>query len=309
MNGLTLARDFYAHCRPLLQKELGELLEQACVGLVGEGSECFGLDDAQSRDHDFGPCFCLWLDEDLLTTKQAKLEAAFAKLPQGFAGFASRLAPEQRLGRVGPLATERFYRFFLGGPVPKTSLEWLAIPEDQLACATNGEIFEDHETRFGQIRAELLRYYPRELVLTKLAARCLQMAQAGQYNYPRSLARGENAAAFFALARFAEAALSFVYLVNGRFMPFYKHAARLARSLPLLADPLNQVLTSIATTAASDGESLVEEIEDFARVCAEYLRAQGLSQKPGNWLWDQAGAIMQNVHDPHLRRQNLLRLP
>ena len=310
MNGLELARDFYAHCRPLLQAALGDIWDVACVGLVGEGSECFGLDDELSRDHDFGPCFCLWLDEAILVREKQRLQAALASLPEHFAGYRSRLAGGEGQGRVGALATERFYRFFLGrSSVPETPLEWLALAEDQLACCTNGEIFEEHASRFAEIRRQLLSYYPRELQLTKLAARCLQMAQAGQYNYPRSLARGQAAAAFFALSRFAESALAFVYLINGRYMPFYKHAARLARTLPLFGQRITELLSLICEgKPRGSQEQIMEGIEDFAKLSADYLREQGLSRLAGNWLWDQAGEIMGHVHDKFLRSQNLLRL-
>ena len=310
MNGLELARDFYAHCRPLLQAALGDIWDKACVGLVGEGSECFGLDDALSRDHDFGPCFCLWLDEAILEREKQRIQAALAGLPESFAGYRSRLLDAERLGRVGALATERFYRFFLGrSSVPETYREWLAIAEDQLACSTNGEIFEEHASLFSEIRRQLLCFYPREILLTKLAASCLSMAQAGQYNYPRSLARGEAAAAFFALSRFAESALAFVYLINGRYRPFYKHAARLAKQLPLFGERITKLLSLICEVKESkDEEEIREGIEDFAQACANYLREQGLSRLAGNWLWDQAGEIMGHVHDKFLRSQNLLRL-
>ena len=76
MKGLDLAREFYAVCRPVLQAELGGIMDMAAVGLVGEGSECFGCDDAESQDHDFGPAFCLWLPREVLLAEQSRIEAA-----------------------------------------------------------------------------------------------------------------------------------------------------------------------------------------------------------------------------------------
>ena len=64
MNGLELSKAYWENCaRPLFRRELSAFLERAAVGLVGEGSECFGFDDEISRDHDWGPGFCLWLPE------------------------------------------------------------------------------------------------------------------------------------------------------------------------------------------------------------------------------------------------------
>lgn len=65
-------------------------------------------------------------------------------------------------------------------------------------------------------------FYPEDVRLKKLAARLAVMAQAGQYNYPRCLRRGELVAAQLALAAFMDAAMSAVYLLNRRYAPFYK---------------------------------------------------------------------------------------
>lgn len=151
MNGLDLARDFYRRCRPLLQAEIPDIMARAAVGLAGEGSECLGCDDAISRDHDFGPAFCLWLPKAELAeaATRERLERALEALPAEFGGYPSRLAPERRNGRVGPLPIEDFFGFFTGlrEPTP-TWRDWLRIPEHHLSSCANGEVFEDNLGEF-----------------------------------------------------------------------------------------------------------------------------------------------------------------
>ena len=43
---------FIKYFLPKMQEDFSDVLEKACIGLVGEGSECFGFDDEISRDHD-----------------------------------------------------------------------------------------------------------------------------------------------------------------------------------------------------------------------------------------------------------------
>lgn len=89
-------------------------------------------------------------------------------MPREFQGFASRLAPERRQGRVGPLPIEDFYAFFTGlDDVPSTWQQWLAIPEHQLAACTNGQVFEDRGGEFTRRREALLACYPRDVLLKK----------------------------------------------------------------------------------------------------------------------------------------------
>ena len=309
MQGLKLAREFYQVCQPILRAELAGIMDAAAVGLVGEGSECFGCDDDHSRDHDFGPAFCLWLPREILLAEQQRIEAAFAKLPGEFLGFASRLAPQRRQGRVGPLPLEDFYAFFTGlNRTPATWQEWLAIPEYQLAACTNGEVFEDAGGAFTRWRQVLLACYPRDVLLKKMAARCMVMAQTGQYNLPRSLQRNDPVATMLAAARFAEAALSFVFLCNRRYMPFYKWAGKLAGGLPVLGAQVSQVLQvlALAPMQGDHGNAVVGAVEDFCTHAANHLRAVGLSTNPGNWLWEHGPQIMRHVEEPALLRMDML---
>lgn len=306
MTGLELAREFYAQCRPLLYERMPQVMELACAGLCGEGSECFGCDDQTSRDHDFGATFCLWLPRETLARHQDLIGAVFADLPRSFRGMPTDFAAHAA-GRRGPRSIEDYYFFFTGlGHAPAGWREWLPIPEFQLAAAVNGEVFEDNAGIFSQWRAALLAFYPEDLRLKKLAARCMQMAQSGQYNLPRCLARGEGAAAMLAAARFAEAAISFVHLINKRYMPFYKWAPRLGGKLPVLGRQLGQTLDSLARTSFCGGGDIVQKVEDFCSDCAGWLRANGLSDEKDSWLWAHGPQIISRVQTPELREMDLL---
>ena len=265
VRGLELSRKFYEECgKKLIASELADLEGQIAAGLVGEGSECVGFDDDISRDHDWGPAFCLWLPEDLLVANAERIEKALSGLPESFEGFRGRMKPEERMGRVGPMPIEGFYRRFLNVPsCPKTLGEWRAIPEHYLAVATNGMVFCDPLGKFSAIREELLRFYPEDLRLKKIAARCVAAAQAGQYNLPRMMARHSYTAVSICSARFTEAVISMLYLLNKKYMPFYKWAhAGLAKIGSPLAEGVGASLEQLCCltpleNTASDYAALI----------------------------------------------------
>ena len=62
------------------------------------------------------------------------------------------------------------------------------------------------------------------------------MAQSGQYNFARCLAHGEKAAAQLAVNAFVQSAMAVVFLLNERYMPFYKWSFRAMRALPELSE-------------------------------------------------------------------------
>ena len=309
--GLELARRFFRESEPLLEALIPDVLGRAAVGLAGEGSECFGCDDEISRDHDWGPGFCIWLPRRELSDVEAKLEKALAGLPLTFGGFPARMTPERRKGRVGPLAVEDFYARFTGlSRPPQTWREWRALPEYALAACTNGEVFRDDAGVFSAFREALLRFYPEDVRRKKIAARCMIMAQAGQYNLPRSLRRGEASAAMLAAARFVEAALSMTFLLNRRFMPFYKWAPRLAAGLPVLGRETAETARLLAATSFADpeqGEKAVNAVERLCGAVASRLREEGLAEAGGDWLWELGPSVQMGIAEPELRAADVMR--
>ena len=149
------------------------------------------------------------------------MEALLARLPDTYEGFPARMAPAKRMGRVGPLSIEGFYGRFIGMPQPpQTWKQWRLVPEQFLAVSTNGAVFSDRLGAFTAFREALLGFYPEDVRLKKIAARCMGMAQAGQYNLLRSLKRGRRQRPCLPPRVFSEQAVSMTFLLNKRYMPF-----------------------------------------------------------------------------------------
>lgn len=225
MKGMDLARAYFEeYGRDLIENRFSEYRDQAAAGLVGEGSECLGFDDEISRDHDFGPGFCIWLPEQIYKEAGKRMQEAYDNLPHTYKGF-TRVATPQGGGRVGVLPVEGFYRKYIGLPhAPRDNMEWFRIPQGFLAVAANGQVFCDYKGTFSQVRSVLKGFYPQDVAKKKLAAKAVLMAQSGQYNYPRCMKRGDSCGAYLACGEFVKTALSAIYLLNEAYMPFYKWA-------------------------------------------------------------------------------------
>ena len=294
MKGLELAEQLYRdRVRAALDAEFPELAPRVAVGLAGPGSECFGYDDDISRDHDFAPRLCLWLTEDDARAHGAQLLARYRAWTAEYAPVTAMAAD-----RSGPIAIPDFYRRFTGCPgVPPDALSWLRIPEHLLAVGTNGRVFRDDLGEFSAVRSALLEGYPADVKRKRLAARLFTMGQAGQYNLPRCLKRGDAVAARFAETEFLRAALEAVCLLNGRYAPYYKWLHRAASELPLCADAVRDAAALLTTPDA-------EKTAQVERVCvavAEELRRQWLSQEGDDFLVNQAFAVQSGIADPTLR--------
>ena len=306
MNGLELSRAFYERCgKPMLERDFPELLPFLAVGLCGAGSECFGYDDTVSRDHDFEPGFCLFLPEEAVVDRRQEflLERAYAKLPHSFEGLVRPVLQPVGGARHGVLRTEDFFRRTVGSPNGVlTTDEWLTLPEQALAEATNGEIFLDNWGEVSRIR-ETLRFYPEDLRRKKLAGELLLMEQAGQYNYARCLAHGEAEAAQLAATEFVKSAMAAAFLLNRRYRPYYKWSFRALRELPRLSElagPLGALL---------GGGRPVEQtarIESAAAAVLTELREQGLSRAAGADLERHAYAVNDTIKDAALRNRHIL---
>lgn len=309
MKGLELAEKYYeAYGRQMLEERFPQVVKQAAMGLVGQGSECFGFDDEISTDHDYGPSFCIWLPRETYRQYGEEIQRAYEALPQEFMGFTGRVVQEQGQGRVGVLCLEDFYAGILGcDKIPETSQEWLDVNEEDLATATNGKVFEDRFGVFTSARERLLCYYPREVWIRRLVQCMAKAAQAGQYNYARAMKRGERIAAELALTEFIRESMKVVYLLNRKYAPYDKWIHRGMKGLSVgaeIGDMLNLLYTVDPAEAwegvsaddyvyhlnTNDGRVLI--IEAVCNIIVQELNAQGLSDGQDNFLQNHLPALL-----------------
>lgn len=310
MKGLELSYAFYeTYGVPMLRDGFSHIAPLLAVGLAGSGSECLGYDDDISHDHDFEPGFCLFLpDEEVVDRKTAfALERAYAKLPGEFMGY--KRSPLSPVGgnRHGVIRAADFFVEKTGSPDGRLSLrEWFALSEQSLAEATNGRVFRDDTGAFTAVR-DRLAYLPEAVRRKKLAGHLFLMGQAGQYNYDRCISRGETAAAQLAVAELVKSALHAIFLLNRRYLPYYKWRFRSLRELPLLAslhDPLERVLST-----GNTAEETREKRTLIALICdgifAETKR-QGLSSFAGDNAEGHARHVNDSIEDAAVRNLHLL---
>jgi len=299
MKGLELSRRFYESIgKQMIDDVFPSYAGRVACGLVGEGSECFGFDDELSQDHDFGAAFCMWLTDGDYDEIGQPLNDSYMSLPDSFLGFPRRDLNAYDEQRVGAMRISDFYLKFTGCPAaPQTIAEWRMIPESFLAVATNGEVFRDDLDAFSEVRSALLAFYPEDIRLKKLAARVATMAQSGQYNFKRCMDRRETVAASLALSEFIKSACSAVFLLNKKYMPFYKWAHRGLKALPLVSEAwaLSEAIVSGGT---ADSAKTLDNIEALSDAVLRELKAQNLTYGDDDFLLPHADVIMQHITDP-----------
>lgn len=309
MQGIELSRRYYEEYGiPMIKEQFAEFESRIAVGLAGPGSDCFGFDDEISRDHDFGAGFCLWLTDEDNELFGFQLARAYGRLPRIFMETEKGKTNSYGTARYGVKTISDFYLPLTGkAGAPESLYEWLFTPEHALAAAVNGCVFRDDLGKFSEIRSIISTGMPEDIRLKKLAARTALMAQSGQYNFSRCIAHGETGAAALAAAEFARNTASFVYLINGKYAPFYKWAIRGIKSLEILPE-FSQKLTDLLTGGFSPDEIKNKQniIENICADAADYLRKAGFVQSSSDFLEPLAYQVQNKIKNSEIRSLHIM---
>ncbi len=309
MKGLELSRKYYeAYGKPMLSEQFAEILPHIAVGLVGQGSECMGYDDELSKDHDFEPGFSIFLPGEDIVDRRTEflLERAYTKLPKDFEGFEKNGLKPAGGPRHGVTRLSEFLTKTIGrADANLTVRDWFSIPGQSLLEVCNGELFYDGDGAFTRLR-ERLKRMPEPIRLKKLAACLLMMAQTGQYNYKRLVDRGDERGAQLCLIEFEKQARHAAFLINGRYMPYYKWSYRALSELPVLSELTDRLYGLISTgNEPSLAPSKLEMTEDIAaRIICE-LQDQNLTDAVCADLQKHAFSVNDHIADGNIRNMDL----
>ena len=309
----------------MIHEEFPDYEARIAVGLVGEGSECFGYDDSISRDHDFALGFCLWLSEEDYRSIGGMLQRSYEQLLVDFGEEFLREnripAPTNSVNKVlshrrGVSSVREFYENLLGVKVQKTQEggyilpdSWRQISEEKLAAATNGMVFRDDTGAFTKIRESLLEYYPTKVWMMRLAEKLHGFAQTAQTNYARMMARQDYVTANLCVAKGTQYTMEIIYLLNQKYAPYYKWMRKGMQSLSLI-DSVAPILDRIAVipnqAAAWEGrtysayetnykDEIVSCFEDIAEYLLMELKMQGVVKGTDTFLDVYAQDLIKRV--------------
>lgn len=218
---------------PMIHERFGEYESRIAVGLSGEGSDCFGFDDAISRDHDFGTGVCLWVTTEDMARFGRELDQAYCELVEAKdrSFYTARLRE-----RRGVMTIHDFYSNILRidcdtDGCTMTEQQWMTLDHACLATAVNGEVFRDDPGAFSRFRNLLLGYYPDRVWRIRLAEKMHEYSASIQVNYARCMSREDTVAAALCKAKGLEAAMDIFFLLKRVYPPYYKWTFRALEKL------------------------------------------------------------------------------
>ena len=317
---ITVCKAFYeSYGQEMIHRKFPEYESRIAVGLAGEGSECFGFDDAISRDHNFGLGFCMWLEKTdydrigsvLQEEYQRLLETEGKEFSRNVWGESVSLLNPRLGSRRGVMEIWQFY-----GGILKVSTDpevlsgkhyWVYAEPRWLCTAVNGQVFRDDLGTFSSFRKEIEAFYPEKFFRYKLAEQLHLFSHGGQSNYPRMMARGDLAAGRLCIDQTLRSAMEIAYLLAKKYPPYYKWMFRGLQNLPVLKElpPLLEKLAMLtpdpeiwkgitySSLKVFKQDPVVAVIEEIAVLLAEEMNRQGLIRGTDPFLESYVAGLTQ----------------
>ncbi len=294
MGAIESNRRFYdEYVAGLIHARFSEYEDRIAVGIVGEGSDCFGYDDLISRDHDFGTGVCLWLTDQDMDLFGYSLSIAYNELVDS----AERKYYTDRLReRRGVMTIHDFYSNILQidcdtDNCTMTEEQWYSLDHSCLKTAVNGTVFRDDLGQFTAFREFLLGYYPDKVWKRRIAEQLHEYSAAIQVNYARCMARKDTVAAEICRIQGLRSAMELYFLLKRTYPPYYKWTYQALKELDAQGE-FSGKIQELADTRCDRGawegtkyhpnrpnfkDRIISLAEEIASEIADMLIASGLT--------------------------------
>lgn len=180
IKGLELSESFFNENKALLFKKIpSNAIEYITIGLFGFGSECYGVDDEISEDHDFDQGFIILVEDSVPLTDFLKIKQAYDCLPKLYKRFC--LLNQTKHG----VHYMKEYLNYLGVNDIKN------ISDESKALLLNGKLFyQGFASTFANLRYDIRKNSNYDFLID-LLLKALEINKYIPYNLKRSLDRGD----------------------------------------------------------------------------------------------------------------------
>jgi hypothetical protein len=285
VSGAALARAYYYELvGPILAARWPGLRHAA--GRLGGGSDVLGLDDAVSRDHDWGLRLNLLMPREMATQVHRHLDAV---LPDTFGSYPTRFAltsdPQVR-HRVQVEDVGTFVASCTGIAAldPLSVADWLSLTGQAVLEVTAGPVFVDTAGELTATR-ERLAWYPDDLWVYVVATDWVRLAQELPF-VGRAAERGDDLGSRVIASRLVGVAMHLAHLLERRWPPYPKWAGTSLSRLPNAATAAEPLLR---TMDARDWQSREAGLVDAVRTLHQLQGHIGLPtvEDPVELFWDR----------------------
>jgi hypothetical protein len=296
---------------PLLGRELPRL--RYAAARLGSGSDVLGLDDATSRDHDWGLRLTLLVDEADRAAVDPVRDLLARGLPDRFAGLPVRFATtwdatvahRAEVATVGDFAVSRLGVSPLAG---LSTLDWLTLTGQSVLEITAGPVYADSTTELGPLRRGLA-WYPPDVERYVLACAWQRLDQRLPF-VGRTADAGQPLQSRLLSAGLASGLISLAFLLHRRWEPYEKWREALFARLPGGADLAGPLHAAVTADGWAEREAALAAA---AELLADVQRRSGLPTPDTvvTRFWDRpyrtvagtmAELLLAGISDPVLTR-------
>jgi Domain of unknown function (DUF4037) len=275
VRGSQLAQEFHTDVvGPLLSRHLPGL--RYAAGRLGSGSDVLGLDDAMSRDHDWGCRLTLLVDEPDGDVVPRIRELLTGQLPESYRGHQVRFpvtwdqTPSHQV-EVDTVARFAVSRLGVDPTGELTVLDWLILTGQSVLEVIGGPVFVDQTAELAQVRS-VLRWYPPDVERYVLAAGWQRLSQEMPM-VGRTAERGDELGSRLMSARLADDLVWLAFALSRQWAPYPKWRGTAFQALEVAADLAGPLAAAAAAPGWRDRES---GLADACEVLLSVQRARGL---------------------------------